>query len=110
VHPQPPASPQALDELLRFAIEHKRLIGLRYKGCDRIAEPHDYGIQGGVTRLFVYQLAASVRRPGKDVVGWRCLDVEKIEACVILDETFPGSRGRDYPRHMNWDVVYARVK
>jgi hypothetical protein len=26
-----------------------------------------------------------------------------------LDETFPGSRGQSHQRHIEWDILYARV-
>jgi hypothetical protein len=97
-------------EQLRAAIEGKRLIELSYKGKRRIAEPHDYGVQNGVDRLFVYQLR-SVWPTSSDPAarGWRLLDVPSIEDCVVLNETFRGSRGRPDQKHMTWDVLYARV-
>jgi hypothetical protein len=39
----------SLDAELHTAIADKRLIELRYEGAVRIAEPHDYGVQNGVT-------------------------------------------------------------
>ena len=54
--------------------------------------------------------SSAVRRPGQKSVGWRLLDVAKIEALTVLDETFPGSRGQLHRTHHPWEVVYARVK
>lgn len=99
----------SLDEQLRLAIAERRLIQLRYNGTPRVAEPHDYGIQKGVTRLLVYQLRAVGSDPRKSASGWRLLDTLKIEACDVLDEAFKGSRGPAHQHHYAWDVIYARV-
>lgn len=100
---------QSLDERLRFAIENKRLIQVRYQGRPRVAEPHDYGVQRGIERLLVYQLRAPVDLPRRSVKGWRLLDVSTIEECVVLDDTFSGSRGSSHHNHLSWEVVYARA-
>jgi len=100
----------SVDEQLRFAIANKRLVQMSYKGRVRVAEPHDYGVQKGVTRLLTYQRSAVGGGPRKDVTGWRLLDLPKIERCLVLDETFPGSRGQAHHAHNVWDVLYARVK
>lgn len=104
----PPA--HSLDATVRQAIAGRRLIEVRYLGKVRTAEPHDYGVQKGVERLLVYQLgvAGSPRTP--KTTGWRLLDVPKIEACRILDDTFTGSRGHMHRRHLVWDVLHARVE
>jgi hypothetical protein len=41
---------------LRFAIAHKRLIGIEYGGRLRVAEPHDFGAMNGTSKVLVYQL------------------------------------------------------
>jgi hypothetical protein len=98
----------SLDQQLRFAIQNKRLVEIRCLGRSRVAEPHDYGVNKGIERLFVFQLRA-VPSSGKNIPEWRLLDTAKIEACVVLDEGFPGSRGASHRRHLEWDVLYARV-
>jgi Fic family protein len=99
---------QSVDEQLRFAISHKRLIKIRYHGNLRTVEPHDYGVYKGSERLLVYQLRG-VTRSRQDALGWRLLGLDKIEECIVLDETFGGSRGSEHRTHMEWDVLYARV-
>jgi hypothetical protein len=99
----------SIDEQLRFAIANKRLIQVGYRGDLRIAEPHDYGLQHGAANLLIYQLRGSRRAPGSRTRGWKMLNVSKIDTCLILDETFPGSRGQSGQHHFDWDVVYARV-
>ncbi len=96
-----------LEERIRRAIAEKRLLDLRYKGATRLAEPHDYGVINGTGRLLIFQL----RGPdsGKGAVGWRLLDVVKIESCVVTDQTFAGSRGDSHQQHYQWETLYARV-
>jgi hypothetical protein len=107
---QPVADAMGLvDTPLRAAIAGKRLIQLRYEGKVRIAEPHDYGVQGDRERVLIYQLRVPGSTDTKGTRGWRLLDVPKIAECRVLDETFPGSRGAAEQRHHEWDVLYARV-
>jgi hypothetical protein len=97
----------SLDERIRRAIAEKRLLEIRYKTAVRIVEPHDYGVIEGAERLLIFQR----RGPdsGKGVVGWRLLDVVKIERCVVTNQTFAGSRGDSHERHYQWETLYARV-
>lgn len=100
---------ESFDEQIRFAIANRRLVEVRYSRASRVAEPHDYGLLKGVTRLLVFQRHGP-HRPGHVATGWRLLDVPKLEALGVLDETFPGSRGDAYRDHYLWEIVYARVK
>lgn len=97
----------SLDECIRRAIAQKRLVEIRYKSATRLAEPHDYGVIDGTDRLLIFQL----RGPdsGKGAVGWRLLDVVKIERCVVTDHSFAGSRGESHQQHYRWETLYARV-
>jgi hypothetical protein len=97
-----------LDEQLRAAIAGKRLVQLRYHG-DRRLVPHDYGVNNGIERWLVYQRRGVSRSATRSAIGWRLLEVAQIEDCRILDETFGGSRGEPQQKHMEWDVLYARV-
>jgi hypothetical protein len=100
----------SLDEKLRLAIAHRRLIELRYGGKTRVVEPHDYGVQKAAVRLLAFQRSEAGGARGRGIDGWRLFDVAKIEACVVLDRTFPGSRGALHAHHYAWDELYARVK
>jgi hypothetical protein len=95
---------------LRFAIAHKRLLGLEYNARLRVAEPHDFGAMNGTAKLLVYQLLVDGAAPDKRVQGWRLLEVRKIGACKVLEQTFAGSRGDSHSQHMGWDAVFARVE
>jgi hypothetical protein len=95
---------------LRFAIAHKRLLGLEYNARLRVVEPHDFGAMNGTSKLFVYQLLVDGAAAGNPGQGWRLLDVGKIGACKVLEQTFPGSRGDADQEHLRWDAVFARVE
>jgi hypothetical protein len=100
-----PMEGPTLDGLLRFAISNARLIQFFYRGVQRLAEPHDYGVLNNVARLLVYQ-RRSARSP---IPGWRLLDVSKIDRLVVLEETFHGSRSASHRHHTRWDEVFVRV-
>jgi hypothetical protein len=102
-------SSTSVDAQLRFAIANKRLIRFRYNGNVRIAEPHDYGVLDGVTRLLVFQLRGPIRSGQRGATGWRLLDFSKLEECTALDETFSGSRGSAHRNHYGWELLHARV-
>ena len=109
-HPTPGTERHgSIDDQLRFAIANKRLIQFSYLGTLRVAEPHDYGVQKGTAKLLVYQRRGSSHTQRTGVRGWRLLDVSRIEACLVLEDTFHGSRGDAHTRHYTWDEVYARV-
>jgi hypothetical protein len=97
----------SLDERIRRAIAEKRLLEIRYKNAVRLAEPHDYGVIDGTERLLLFQLHGP--DSGQGVVGWRLLDVVKIESCVVTDQTFAGSRGQSQQQLYQWATLYARV-
>jgi len=95
------------DHFIRQAIREKRLLHFTYTGKIRIAEPHDYGVQGGKVRLLSYQVGGesnSGRLP-----AWRWLDVDGMSGIALESEHFKGSRGTDSTQHHKWDQLYARV-
>jgi hypothetical protein len=95
------------DELLLTAISEKRLIRLRYRGRDRIVEPHDYGIHNGAAKLLAYQVGGS--SSGK-LPNWRWMETEQISELTLLDQTFPGGRSAPAGKHHQWDKLFIRVK
>ena len=97
---------QGLHHQLYAAIENKRLIRFKYKGQDRVAEPHDYGIQNGMTRLLCWQVAGESKG---HIPGWRLIDVEGMEGSEMLDRGFEGSRVVPSGHHYRWDHVFIRV-
>jgi 5-formyltetrahydrofolate cyclo-ligase len=97
----------SLDELIRTAIEHRRLIRFRYHDKDRIVEPHDYGVQNGSIKLLGYQVGGSSR--GR-LPNWRWWETAMISDLRLLDKTFPGGRPTPSAKHHKWDVLFIRVK
>ena len=95
---------------LRFAIAHKRLLGLEYNARLRVVEPHDFGAMNGTSKLLVYQLLVDGDAAGDRAQRWRLLEVGRIGACKVLEETFADSRGDSHREHMRWDAVFARVE
>jgi predicted DNA-binding transcriptional regulator YafY len=96
---------EKVDQLLRSAIENKQLIRFIYKNSERIVEPHDYGVQNGIIRLFSWQVGghSSGRLP-----GWRMFDVNGIQNCEALKKHFAGNRDVSV-KHHRWDEVFIRV-
>lgn len=96
----------SLDQKLRQAIETKHLIRFQYKNQERIAEPHDYGVQNGIVRLFCYQVGG---RSNGRLPGWRLINVSEMQDCEILDKQFAGNRETPTGAHHHWDEVFVRV-
>lgn len=104
----PPSPEQTLDGQLRFAIANKRLIRFTYESAVRVAEPHDYGVRDAAPKLLAYQRQKAGRKDHQ-VRGWRWLDISKIHDCIVLEDSFGGTRETVDQQHHRWDVLYARV-
>ena len=104
----PPSHEHTIDSQLRFAIANKRLIRLTYESAVRVTEPHDYGLRNGLPKLLAYQRQKGGRND-RAVRGWRSLDISRIQDCIVLEDSFSGTREAADQRHYHWDVLYARV-
>ena len=96
----------SIDSKLRFAITGRRLVTFKADGCLRKAEPHDYGLFKGESRLFYYQVGGE-SRSGK-LPGWRWVKVTRISDLTITDEPFDGPRPVS-GKHVAWEKVFASV-
>ena len=96
-----------VDELLRKAIQEKRLIRFKYRNKPRIVEPHDYGVHKGLVKLFGYQVAGLSSEP---LPNWRWTLVNSISELDMLNRTFPGRRPAASGKHHQWDQIFIRVK
>lgn len=76
-----------MDQRLVDAIRNKRIIEFDYGGYHRIAEPHVYGLNGGVEQLLVYQVAGGSSSGG--LPEWRRVDVPGMSGLSVLEDTFP---------------------
>lgn len=99
--------PTDVDLLLRVAIRARRLVRFTLHGLHRVAEPHDYGVVNGVTRLFFYQVGGE--SSSGEPVGWRWAALTDIEGLTVLDEQFAGPRDAVGAGHANWDRLFASV-
>ena len=101
------AESPSVDELLRRAIEQRRLIRLVYGNKERIVEPHDYGIHKGTVKLLGYQVggSSSGRLP-----NWRWMEADLISDVRLLERTFPGGRAAPSGKHHEWDQLFIRVR
>jgi len=93
--------------LLWKAIENTRMIRFAYHGKDRLVEPRDHGILNGSVQLLSYQVAGSRSR---HLPNWLFTKVDEMTDLVLLDQTFPGGRPTASGKHIQWDVLFIRVK
>jgi hypothetical protein len=100
-------SSDSIDELLRTAISQLRQIRFCYGGTERIAEPHDYGIQNGKTRLLAYQTGG--RSKSGRLPAWRLVDVDGMTQLEVLEKTFSGNRPAPSGRRQQWEKLFIRV-
>ena len=89
------------------AIEQRRMLRLIYHDKTRILEPHDHGILNGFVQLLGYQTAGSSSRP---IPNWLLMKTDEISDLTSLDESFPGGRPTSQGKHIQWDVLFIRVK
>ena len=100
------ASP-SIDQLIRIAITQQRQIRFWYGGKERIAEPHDYGVQKGKARLLTYQVGG--QSTSGPLPAWRLVDVSGMTRLEILEKTFPGNRPAPSGRRHTWERLFIRV-
>ena len=93
--------------LLRRAIENTRIIRFAYHGKDRLVEPHDHGILNGTVQLLSWQVAG---RSSRRLPNWLLTKVDEITDLVLLDQTFPGGRPTASGKHIQWNVLFIRVR
>lgn len=97
-----------MDSLIRKAIAEKRLIEFEYHGCHRVAEPHVYGVDKGVTQLLVFQVRGQSMSGG--MAHWRRVDLQGVTNLALLDERFPGKRLNTSGIPSHWDQCFAVVE
>jgi hypothetical protein len=97
---------QEFDQLIRGAIQSKRLIRFQYQNKERLVEPHDYGVQKGNQRLLSWQIGG---QSSGQLPGWRWFDVSDMQDVEMLDKTFAGNRAVSASHH-RWDKVFIRVE
>lgn len=89
------------------AIEHRRMLRLRYHGKERILEPHDHGILNGSVELLGYQTAG---KSSRRLPNWLLMKTDEIVDLELLNQTFPGGNPTSTGNHIKWDKLFIRVK
>ena len=100
---------ESVDEAVRLAIEHKRLIAFHYEGRPKEGEPHDYGVTGGNRRLNFFQTRGRSRNGVEEVGKWKTLEPARMSQVRVLKETFAGTRAVARGMHRKWDEMIASV-
>ena len=95
------------DPLLWSAIEQRRIIRLLCHGTNRLVEPHDHGVLNGSVQLLGYQIAGSCSRP---LPNWILMKVNEMADLELMEKTFAGGRPTASGKHLQWDVLFIRVK
>ena len=93
--------------LIWTATENMRMIRFFYHGKERVAEPHDHGILNGAVQLLSWQVAGQSSR---SLPNWLLTKIDEITDLELLDQTFPGGRPTASGKHIQWDVLFIRVK
>lgn len=83
------------------------MIRLIYHDKERILEPHDHGILNGSVQLLSWQTAGASSRP---IPNWLLMKTDEIFDLTLLDKTFPGGRPTSTGQHIDWDVLFIRVR
>jgi hypothetical protein len=97
---------QPVAEIVK-AIEETRMIRLMYHNKERILEPHDHCILNASAQLLGWQTAGASSRP---IPNWILMKTDEISELTLLDQTFPGGRPTAKGEHIEWDVLFIRVK
>lgn len=95
-----------MDELIRRAIQQRRVIEFTLHGLLRVAEPHLFGVCKGSKQLLVFQIRGESRSGG--LPYWRRVEVAEIKGLRMLDEIFASRLAT--PPQSGWDLILARVQ
>ena len=96
------------DRLLKTAIRELQLVAFTLNDRPRVAEPHDYGLIEGESRLFFYQIGGQ-SSPGS-ALGWRWAVLSKISDLRLLEQHFRGPRPAPTGKRIKWDRLFATVR
>lgn len=95
-----------MENEIKDAIAHTKVIEFDYHGFHRIVEPHILGINGGIKQLLGYQVRGQSRSGG--LPEWRRFDLHEMTHVSVLNEKFPG-RPTPTGKHSTWDHQIAIV-
>ncbi|MBD2442334.1 MULTISPECIES: hypothetical protein [Aphanizomenonaceae] len=90
-------------ELIKQAMNQKRLIEFYYQELHRIAEPHIIGLKNELLQVLVYQIRGesnSMKLP-----DWRRMNLDDMSCVQIIDETFFNKVLSSSDSHSSWDEI-----
>lgn len=88
-----------MEEIIKQAINEKRLLEFYYENHRRDVEPHIYGRKNGQYGILAYQVGGE-SSSGK--MEWKRMYLDKIIDLKISEKTFSGKRDVTGP-HSEWD-------
>jgi hypothetical protein len=94
--------------ILREAIEKKQLLQFTFKGFQRIAEPHAYGIKNNKRMLLVYQIAGGTS--SGSVPDWRLIPIDEIKNLGKTGQGFAAARELPSGDYGKWDTLISQSK
>jgi hypothetical protein len=98
-----PSMSASTRELIKQAMNQKRLIEFYYQELRRIAEPHIIGLNNELVQVLVYQIRGesnSMKLP-----DWRRMNLDDMSRVQILDETFFNKPLSPSDSHSSWDEI-----
>ncbi len=97
-----------MNELIKNAIEHKRLLRFYYDDGLRVVEPFCYGLSSaGHQVLRAYQVAGYSK--SGPPVGWRLYKLSDMKNIALADERFEIIRPGYNPNDSGMTQIYSRV-
>jgi len=96
-----------LDELIRTAIEQRRLIRLVYRNKPRIVEPHDYGVHNGSVKLLGYQVGGS--STGR-LPNWRWMEASLISEVLSAGQDLSGRAAKPLGKASSVGSAFRKSK
>lgn len=95
----------AAAEVIRGAIEARRILAFGYKGSLRTAEPYILGFDSrGKLVLSAVQLSGGTGR------GFRSFDLDRLSAVTATDRHFQGSHPDYNPRDVFFERVICQIR
>ena len=97
-----------MNEVIKSAIENKKVIEFYYKDNLRIVEPFVYGIsRTGKESLRAFQVAGT--SADSNSVSWKLFTIEKLSNLIVKEESFVGDRELYNPDDSVITTIFARV-
>lgn len=94
--------------IIREAIEQKKVLHFSYDNLTRMVEPHIFGRKTSGKDAFSGWLVGGHTDSDHEPY-WRSYSLEKMELVIMLDETFTGARVGYNPEDKTMEEIYCRL-